>query len=253
MLGIILAALFAPLLTSFIPGKVDITQRLLPPSPEHWLGTDLKGIDIWTSLLYGARISLMVSFFTVLITTTVGGCLGLLAGYLGGWFEQILMRLIDVLMAFPGMILTLSFAAVLVPSYFSLIFSIALTGWMETARIIRAEVLSLKEREYILAARALGAPTGSLLFKHILPALLPLLLTQVTASVASVIRIESGLSFLGLGPHGLVPTWGQLLSEGRTVILESPLLSIAPGLSIFLLLLSVHLIGDSLNNGSRGP
>ncbi len=248
LLMIVSGALFASLATPYLPGKMDISQRLLSPSPEHWLGTDLKGIDVWTSLLYGARMSLGISFLTVLITTTLGGWVGLFSGYFGGWPEQLMMRLIDIFMAFPGMILTLTVAALLPPTYFSLIFTISLTGWIGPARLVRGEVLSLKERDYILAAKALGNPPLRILFRHLCPALFPLLMTQITTSIAAVILVESGLSFLGLGPHGMVPTWGQLLSEGRTVIAESPVLAIAPGMSIFIVILSVNLITDALRD-----
>ncbi len=245
---IALSAIFAPFLSSYTPGKMDITQRLLSPNTHHWLGTDLQGIDIWTSLLYGGRISLGITGVTVLVTTSFGSMIGLFSGYFGGWIEQILMRLIDILIAFPGIILTLTVATILPPTYFSLVFTLSLTGWIGSARLVRGEVLSLKEREYILAARALGNHPLKILFHHLFPATFPLLMTQMTTSIAGVLLVESGLSFLGLGPRGSVPTWGQLLGEGRTVIVELPILSIAPGMSIFLIVFSINLIGDSLRD-----
>ncbi len=158
------------------------------------------------------------------------------------------MRSIDILMAFPGMILSLALTTLLTPTYSSLVIAISMTGWIGPARLIRGEILRLKEREYIIAAQALGATPVALIFRHLLPALFPLIFTQMATSISSVILIESGLSFLGLGPRGNIPTWGQLLSEGRTVIIESPLLAIAPGLAIFIFILSVNLIGDSLRD-----
>jgi len=252
LLIIIGVAVFAPLWTHYPAGRMDIRQRLLPPSSEHWLGTDLKGIDIWTSLLYGARISLSISFVTVLISTVIGSSLGLLAGYYRGWVEQILMRWIDILLAFPGMILSLTLATFMVPTYFSLVLAISLTAWIGPARLVRGEILSLREREYVVAAHALGVSPVSLLFKHLFPSVLPIIFTQMTTSISGIILIESGLSFLGLGPKGKIPTWGQLLSEGRTVITESPILAIAPGLAIFLVVFSVNLIGDALRDDARG-
>ncbi len=246
---LISAVCFAPFLTHEIPGTIDISQRLLPPSLSHWLGTDLKGIDLWTSLLYGGRLSLMISFTVVCISTVIGTSLGLIAGYYyTGWFDQILMRCIDVLIAFPGMILTLVLASILAPTSWSLILTISLTAWIGPTRLIRGEVLRLREREYIVAAQALGVRDGYLLIRHLLPALFPLIFSKITTSIASVILIESGLSFLGLGPRGKIPTWGQLLSEGRTVIMEAPLLTIAPGMAIFLMILSINLIGDELRH-----
>lgn len=248
LLMIFITAFCAPFWTGDSPSQMDITQRLLPPSSGHWLGTDLRGIDVWASVLFGARISLTISFVTVFISTFLGSTLGLLAGFYGGWFEQVLMRLIDVLMAFPGMILSLALTTLLAPTYMSLVLAISITGWIGSARLIRAETLSLREREYVLAAHALGAAPRNLIFQHLLPALFPLIFTHMATSISGIILLESGLSFLGLGPKGNFPTWGQLLNEGRTVIIESPLLTIAPGSAIFLLILSVNLIGDSLRD-----
>ncbi len=242
------AAIFAPGLTFYSPGFMDITQRLLPASQNHWLGTDLKGIDVWTSMLYGARVSLSVGVITAAFSTLLGSTLGFLAGSYRGWFEQVLMRLIDILMAFPGILIILTITTLIDPTYLSLVVVISVTDWIGSARLVRAEVLGLKEREHILAAQALGVSPIQLIWRHMLPPLLPLIFTQATQSLSGVILVESSLSFLGLGPRGKVPTWGQLLSEGRTVIVESPLLAIAPGFALFIVIFCVNLIGDSLRD-----
>ena len=242
------AALLAPLLTKYPPGIMDISQRLLPPSSHHWLGTDLKGIDLWTSLLFGARQSLFISSASVLISTLLGTCLGLIAGYYGKFWEQVIMRTIDVLVAFPGILLPLILCTLVPPSFMTLVFTLSITGWIGPARLVRGEILSLKQREFVTAAHAIGASPSSVLFKHLFPHVLPILLTQMTLSFSSVIIIESSLSFLGLGPRTQVPSWGELLSDGRTVMGQSPLLALAPGLALFLVIVSVNLITDSLRS-----
>ena len=208
----------------------------------------MKGIDVWTSLLFGARISVGISFITVTLSTGVGILLGLLAGFYGKWFEKLLMRLIDVLMAFPGILLALTITTLMPPSFWTLILAISCTGWIGVTRLVRGEVLALKEREFVVAAKALGAHPITILTRHIFPQLMPIVVTHMALSYSAVIIVESSLSFLGLGPRSISPTWGQLLSEGRTVILQSPTLAIAPGVAIFLLVISLNLLGDAFRD-----
>lgn len=244
----VLCALFAPLLTSFPVDASDIVERLCRPNLEHWLGCDLNGADVWTALLYGARISLYVGAAAVVCSMTLGVSLGLIAGFFGGWVESFIMRCVDLVIAFPGILLALALASVLGPNVHNVILAITLTGWTSSARVVRAMVLSLKEREYVLACRALGGSNFRIITRHIFPQLTSVLLIQVTFSLSGAILVESTLSFLGLGVNSNTPTWGALINQGRTVLEDAPHLSLAPGIALFLFILCLNILGDALRD-----
>ena len=245
---IVICALCAPYLTSYDVDASDIVERLCKPNREHWLGCDLNGADVWTAILFGARISLYVGSAAVLCSMGVGVTLGLIAGYFGGIIESMIMRAVDLVMAFPGILLALALAAVLGPNVHNVILAITLTGWTSSTRVVRAMVLSLKEREYVLACRALGGSNFRIITRHILPQLTSILLIQVTFSLSGAILVEATLSFLGLGVNSNTPTWGSLINQGRTVLQDAPHLSLAPGIALFIFILSLNILGDALRD-----
>ncbi len=248
LLGAIATAVLAPWIAPYPADEMDITKRLCPPSSEHWLGCDLNGADILTAIMYGGRTSLYIGFLTVCMTLSVGVFVGLISGYWRGWIDHLLMRSVDILMAFPGILVAMSLAALLGPNIHNVVLAIAATGWTSAARLVRGQVLSLREREYVTASRALGARDRRLIFYHILPGTISTLLIHATFSLSAVILIEASLSFLGLGAQDGPPSWGALLNQGRAVITEAPHLSIAPGFAIMLIVLSLNFIGDALRD-----
>jgi peptide/nickel transport system permease protein len=245
---IVVAALLGPVLFAEDPQAMNLADRFLPPSALHPFGLDQNGSDVLSKVVYGARISLLVSFSVVGLSVFVGLLVGSWAGLKGGWFDLVLMRLVDMIYSFPGFLLALSLVAVLGPSVSNLILAMCLTGWTGYARLVRAEVLHLKEREYVQSARALGAhPVRQLVF-HIWPNLASVLIVNATFGMAGAILTESGLSFLGLGAPLSTPTWGQLLDSGRKYLLEAPHISIFPGLALMCLVLGFNLLGDGLRD-----
>lgn len=241
-------ALFASWLTPFSPYEMALDQRLQAPNSVHWLGTDENGSDVWSKILFGARISLWVAFSVVSINALVGLCIGSLAGYFGRWIDTLIMRSIDMLQAFPGFLLALSMVAVLGPSIRNLILAMCISGWTGFARLVRGEVLHLKHKDYVQAAISLGASTPRVLLLHIWPNLTGPLLVQASFAMAGTIIAESGLSFLGLGAPPSEPTWGALLNAGRSLLLDAPHISIFPGLCIVLLVLGFNFLGDGLRD-----
>lgn len=242
------ASFLAPWVAPTDPEDMDIALRLAPPSAADWLGRDLNGGSVLTAMLYGGRTSLYISFITVLLSITVGAGIGLIAGYKRGVVDAILMRTVDLLMAFPGILLAMALAAFMGPSLNNVIFAIAATGWTSSARLVRGQTLSVREREYVAATKALGAGDLRIIVKHIFPATLSPLVVQATFSLSGVIVTESSLSFLGLGAEDGAPSWGSMLSQGRTVLTEAPWLSIFPGLAIMLMVISLNFIGDALRD-----
>jgi len=244
----IFGACFANFLTPYSPQDFDLSKRLTGPSWQHWLGCDLDGGDVLTSLLFGARTSLTIGALTVLLSMTLGVFIGLIAGYFGGWLDQILMRFVDMLMAFPGLLVALVLASILGPSQATIIFAIAATGWISSARLTRGQVLGIRENTYVTASVALGATNTRILYHHILPGTLSPLIVHATFSLSGVIIVESGLSFLGLGAQDGAPSWGSLLAQGQTVLTQAPHLSIVPGLAIMLTVLALNFLGDALRD-----
>jgi peptide/nickel transport system permease protein len=228
---------------------VRVENRLLPPLTKrdgtvHWLGTDPLGRDILSRLIIGARISLLVGFTVVVIGGSLGTLAGLVGGYRGGWTDRILMRIGDMQLAFPFILLALAVMAVLGPGLGNIIGVLGVSSWVTYARVVRAEVLSVKEREFVLAARAMGAPLPRIIFGHVLTNVTGTVMVIATFSVASTILTEAGLSFLGLGVGAATPTWGVMLSDARDYMTDGWWLTAFPGMAILLTVLGVNLVGD---------
>lgn len=251
-LGIVLTmsilALLAPWLAPFDPAALDLDAILAPPSPLHPLGTDALGRDVLSRLLYGARVSLWVGFVAVGISVAIGVLLGLLAGYFGGLADELIMRGVDVMLCFPSFFLILAVIAFLEPSLTNIMIVIGLTSWMGVSRLVRAETLSLRERDFIAASRLAGARPARLIFVHILPNALAPVLVSATLGVAGAILVESSLSFLGLGVQPPQPSWGNMLMEGKDVLEIAPWLMLYPGLAILITVLGYNLLGESLRD-----
>ena len=241
-------AMIGTFLFPFDTHTIYLEKRLASPGWTHLLGCDLYGRDVLHALIAGAGTSLYIAFTTVLITTVTGIILGLVAGYYRGVADQAIMRVVDVLMAFPGILLTMAIASLSGPGLHTVILAISATGWTGMTRIVRAQVLSIREREFIHATQALGSKNWRIMVRHILPSILPPVVITGTFSLSGVILVEASLSFLGLGNTNGLPTWGSMLNQGRTVLTEAPHLSIAPGLMIMLLVLAFNFLGDALRD-----
>jgi peptide/nickel transport system permease protein len=244
-------AIFGPWLAPYppfyTPSAYSLFDKLEGPSMAHWLGTGENGIDLLSSLLAGARVAGIISVSVVLISATVGTAIGVLAGYLGGKVDEAIMRVVDVLLAFPGILLNIAIVALLArPGVGVLIFALCLNGWVGYARVARGQVLSVRELEFVTAARAVGVPALSIMRRHILPNILSPIIVQMTFGFGTVILVEASLSFLGLGPQ-LPYTWGSLLEQG-SVFLWRPRLALVPGLAIMLVVLGCNLLGDGLRD-----
>jgi peptide/nickel transport system permease protein len=243
-----LIAGFAFFLAPYDPGKTEVSMKLKAPSFQHLLGTDQLGRDIFSRMLYGSRISLSVGFVAVAISILIGVLVGALAGYYGRWIDSLLMRFVDTMLCFPSFFLILTVVALLGPSIFNIMIVIGVTSWMGTSRFVRAEFLSLRERDFTQAARALGVKDGRIIFRHILPNALAPVFVTATLKVASAILIEAGLSFLGFGVQPPAPSWGNILTEGRTYIFDAWWLTVFPGLAILIIVLSFNLLGEGLRD-----
>ncbi len=241
-------AAFAPALAPYDPNEMRLPDRFQPPSMQHYLGTDENGCDIFSRMIFGSRVSLAVAFSVVVTSGLIGLLLGSIAGYFGGKVDFLVTRMIDIVYAFPGFLLALSLVAMLGPSLENLIISMSLTGWAGFARLVRGEVLYLREKEYVLTARALGAGVPRQMVFHIWPNLFGIVVVHSTFALAGTIIAESGLSFLGLGVPTTIPTWGALLNSGRKFLSEAPHISLAPGAAILLLVLGFNLFGDGLRD-----
>jgi peptide/nickel transport system permease protein len=244
----VLAALFGPALAPFDPADQDLALRLEGPTGLHWFGLDELGRDILARVLSGARISLMVGLVVVSISSTVGVTLGSIAGYFGGRIDEAISRVIDILLAFPSLLLAIAIVAVLGPSLRNVIFALALIGWVGYARLVRGQVLRTRELEFVQAARALGAATPRILARHVIPTTLPAVTVQATLGMGGAILSEAALSFLGLGVQPPTPSWGTMLSYGRAHLLDAPHLTIFPGLAIAVLVLGFNFLGDGLRD-----
>lgn len=241
-------ALFAPLLAPYDPAAYDVKQILLPPSLQHWLGTDQLGRDVLSRMLYGARISMAVGFVSVGIAVLLGTLIGTIAAYYGGRMDEILMRFVDLMLNFPRFFLLLTLIALLRPSIWVIMAVIGLTGWMGLARLVRGEILSLREREFVQGARALGAKDARIMVRHILPNALVPVLVSATLGVAGAILTESGLSFLGLGVQPPTASWGNILIDGKANIEIAWWLSVFPGMAILVTVLAYNLLGEGLRD-----
>ena len=241
-------ALFAPLLAPYDPLLQELGTRLQPPSPQHWLGTDSLGRDIASRILYGARISLIVGVVVVASAGVVGTAIGLVAGYAGGLVDEVLMRLTEVFLAFPALILAMAIAGALGPSLTNAIIAIAAVTWAVYARLVRGQILSLRRREFVEAARAMGASRTRIVLRHLLPNALAPLMVQASFDLGSSIIAAAGLSFIGFGAQPPTPEWGVMISEGRNYISTQPWLSLFPGLAILFAVGSFNLLGDGLRD-----
>ncbi|MBX3068930.1 MAG: ABC transporter permease [Thermomicrobiales bacterium] len=250
LLVLVFAAVFAPFLTKYSPSGVDLMAYRLGPDRNHLLGTDTAGRDVFTRLLYAGRVSLSVGLVAVSIYTTIGVVLGALAGYFGGWVDSVVMRLADVVLSFPTLIIIITLASVLGPSIYNVMLAIGLLGWPPIARLLRGQLLSLRETEFIIGARAVGCSDGRLIFRHLLPNAMAPVLVAATFGIAYAILIEAGLSFLGLGVQPPTPSWGNMLTDAQslTVLEQMPWLWLPPGLMIALAVLSINFIGDGLRD-----
>jgi peptide/nickel transport system permease protein len=244
----VLAALAGPWLVPFDPAAQELALRLEGPTGAHWFGLDELGRDILARILSGARISLMVGVVVVGVSSTIGIILGSIAGYFGGRIDELISRVIDILLAFPGLLLAIALVAVLGPSLTNVVLALSLIGWVGYARLVRGQVLRAREFEFVQAARALGASTPRILAWHVIPTTLPAVSVQATLGMGGAILAEAALSFLGLGVQPPTPSWGTMLSYGKGHLLDAPHLTIFPGIAIAILVLGFNFLGDGLRD-----
>lgn len=243
---IVILAIFAPFLSPYDPFEINVEKILQPPSLEHPLGTDLLGRDVLSRMIYASRISLQVSIVAVGISLGIGIVLGAIAGYFGGVIDLLICRFIDIMLCFPTIFLILAMVAYLEPSILTIMIVIGLTSWMGVARLVRAEILSLKERDFILIAKIYGASTFRIIFKHLLPNAFPPIFVSGSLGLGQAILIESALSFLGIGVQPPVPSWGNMLIEGKETLEVAWWLSFFPGMAILITVLAFTILGESL-------
>jgi peptide/nickel transport system permease protein len=248
----VLAAVIGPWVVPFDPTAQELALRLEGPSRLHWLGLDELGRDILARVVSGARVSLFVGLVVVSVSASIGAVMGSLAGYYGGIVDEVISRIIDILLAFPGLLLAIALVAVLGPSLTNVALALSLIGWVGYARVVRAQVLQAREFEYVAAARAIGAATPRIVIRHVLPAALPALIVQATLGMGGAILSEAALSFLGLGVQPPTPSWGAMLNYGRAHVLDAPHLTVFPGIAIALVVLGLNLLGDSLRDKVEG-
>jgi peptide/nickel transport system permease protein len=248
ILLLITVAIFAPVIATHTPTDTDIINRYQAPSAEHYLGTDELGRDIYSRIIYGSRITIKIGVISVGIAMVIGVLLGAVAGFFGRWVDQIIMRIIDIMMAFPSILLAIALIAVLGKSLTNAMIAVGIVGIPHFARIVRSTVLSVKETEYIEASRVIGAKNGRILFSHVLPNCLAPIIVQATLTVGTAILDAAGLSFLGLGAQPPLPEWGAMLSDGRSALQTAPWVVMFPGLEIFMVVLGFNLFGDGLRD-----
>jgi peptide/nickel transport system permease protein len=244
--ALIVAALAAPLIAPFDPNVQDTSRRLEAPSHDHLLGLDELGRDVLSRILWGARVSLRVGFSVVILASLVGISLGAISGYFGGSVDTILMRLTDILLAFPGILLAIALVAVLGPSLNNVVLALVTIGWVAYARLVRGQVLKVREMEYVTAAKALGAKSPRVIVLHVLPNVINPVVVMATLGLAGAILSEAALSFLGLGVQPPTPSWGAMLNAGRRYLGEANHLTIFPGAAIMLAVMGLNFLGDGL-------
>ncbi len=248
VLSLVLVAVFAPLIAPYSPTVPDLENRLLPPGSGHWLGTDELGRDILSRILWGARLTLLVVGLVVVIAAPLGLLVGTVAGTFGGWLDAVLMRVTDIFLAFPKLILALAFVAALGPGIENAVIAIAITSWPAYARLARAETLTLRQADFIAAARLLGASELRIIWGHIMPLCTASLIVRVTLDMAGIILTAAGLGFLGLGAQPPQPEWGAMISAGRQFLLDQWWVATMPGLAILVVSLGFNLLGDGLRD-----
>ena len=248
ILLIFVLAMLAPFIAPYDPNEINVKAILLGPTMQHWMGTDGLGRDVLSRMLHGGRISLLVGLVAVGISTLIGILLGAIAGFYRGWVDVLIMRLVDVMLSIPSFFLILAVIAFLTPSIINIMIVIGLTSWMGVTRLVRAEFLSLCEREYVMASRTLGARDYRLIFKHLLPNSLTPIIVSAVLGVAGAVLMESGLSFLGLGVQAPQASWGNILTDGKEYIQFAWWLSLFPGLAILITVLGYNLLGEGLRD-----
>lgn len=244
----ILGAVLAPVLTPYNPADMDLMNRLSPPGAKHLLGTDEAGRDILTRLLYGSRVSLLTGVVPTIVSMLLGAVLGVAAGFYGGWLDAVIMRLADITLAFPSMLLAMVIMYVLGDGLINIFLTLALVNWAGVSRIVRAQALQLKKTEYVEAARVIGVPRRKIIFRHLLPNCIPTLIVLFTLNVPSAILTESSLSFLGLGIQPPAASWGLMVNTGRQFLYNAPWLSLVPSIAIMLIVLAFNFLGDGLRD-----
>jgi peptide/nickel transport system permease protein len=246
--ALVVVAAGAPWIAPYDPTTQMLAENLAPPSAAHPLGQDKLGRDILARVVYGTRVSLAVGVVTVLFSLAIGATIGAVAGFAGGWIDEAVMRAVDVLLAFPGLLLAIALAGILGPSLRNVVIALCLIGWTGYARLARGEVVRLRERDFVEAARALGVPERRILVRHVVPLLATPLLVQATFGMAAAIVAEASLSFLGLGAQPPTASWGAMLNDGRAFVLVAPHLTIFPGVAILLTVLGLNFLGDGLRD-----
>lgn len=243
-------ALAAPLIARYDPARISLIDQLEHPSAAHWLGTDVQGRDVWARLVFGARISLTVGIVSQAIALGLGLTLGLVAGFYGRWVDDLVMRLADVTLAFPTLLLLIAMAAALEPSLGTVFLTIGIVGWAAMARLVRGQVLVVRQLEYVQAARALGARDRRIIVQHLLPNVIAPVIIAATLGIAAAIMAEAALSFLGLGVQPPTPSWGAMIADGRDLsqLRDAPWTSVFPGLAIGAAVLGFNLVGDALRD-----
>jgi len=245
----VVVGVLASVLAPQDPNAQDLVARLQPPlSPGHVLGTDVLGRDVLSRLIYGTRVSLVVGFTAVALAGVLGVVVGLVSGYFGGWVDSVFMRVVDAWLAFPFLLMAIAIVAILGPGLKNIVIALAITGWVVHARLVRGETLSLREREFVLSARGLGASRPAIMVQHILPNILAPILVVATLELGVVIVTEASLSFLGLGADASQSSWGQTLADGRAYITQAWWLVTLPGLAIFVVVLAVNVLGDGIRD-----
>ncbi|MFI5238983.1 MAG: ABC transporter permease [Gemmatimonadales bacterium] len=246
----VVMAVFAPIVARHDPNAIDLINLLAPPSSAHWLGTDVQGRDVWARLVYGSRVSLGVGIVSQSIAVSLGITLGLLAGYYRGWIDEVVMRLADVTLAFPTLLLLIAMSAALQPSMSVVFITIGVVGWAGMARLVRGQVLVVRDLEYVQASHALGAKAPRIMLRHILPNVVGPVVIAATLGIAGAIMAEAALSFLGLGIQPPTASWGSMIADGRDLdqLRNAPWTSLAPGLAIGAAVLGFNLLGDALRD-----
>ncbi len=246
VVAVFATALLAPLLATADPARQDLDRRLEGPSAEHPLGLDELGRDIFSRMVFGARVSIGVGLSVVVLAGALGSLLGALAGFAGGRLDALLMRATDVFLAFPGILLAIALVAVLGPALRHVVLALVVIGWVGYARLVRGQVLQIKEQEFVAAARATGLPARGILLRHVVPNVLPTLLVQASLGMAGAILAEASLSFLGLGIQPPTPSWGAMINAGRGHLLDAPHLALFPGVAILATVMGLNFLGDAL-------
>ena len=246
--ALLVVALFAPWIASHDPLRQDLPNALLPPSPAHWFGTDEFGRDLFSRLVHGTRITLFIVSLVTVVVGPLGMAVGVLSGYFGGKVDAVLMRVADIFLSIPRLVLALAFIAALGPGLDHAVLAIALTAWPPIARLARAEALTLRQADFIVAAQLQGASHLRVMLKHLAPLCLPSVLVRLTMNMASVVLTAAGLGFLGLGAQPPLPEWGAMISEGRRYMLDSWWMVAAPGAAILAVSMAFNLLGDGLND-----